>query len=694
MRITKSVRIGAVLTSALLAGLVLFPAATCNAASGVKINKDNFPDANFREAVKNYDLNNNGTLSDSEISNVMYLYIDSRGISNLKGIEKFKNLQSLSCTGNNLTSIDLSSNTKLTYVNCQNNKLTSIKGLDKLKDLQTLYISSNQFASVSGLSSLKNLRTLVASNNNIKTIDLTSNTALSSVELSNNKLTSVKGFEKLTNLTYLYINNNQLTSLDVSKMSSLYYLICNQNKLTTLKLPSSGSSLRYLYCQENSLKTLDVSDTYYLSLLRCSDNPLTKLTLANPVLTSLYCSHTNITSLDVSGSPALQTLSCSGNKIKTLDVSGNRLLSTLSVNGNGMTELKLGKADNLQILVCDNNKLKTLDCSTMSKLMLLTCHDNELTSLDLRNTPEIAVICAQNNKFDYAHINVISGKTSSIYANVPDNIIETVKESVEEAAPAVSPLELVKNIQEGTSSGGSVGGSDIKSVVFKSSNAASLNTVQASGSGLHYLEIKGKAAGAATVKCSVNGQETKYKVHVLYADVTDPSDYWFEPTRELTEAGIVKGYKNQTEFRPANKCTRAQMITFLYRLQGEPKTKSGKCEFKDIKSTDYFYKPVIWAVEQGITTVPSDKKFNPQTVCTRAMTVTFVWRMAGKPEPKSTSNPFPDVKKTDYFYKATIWASEMKILAGFPDGTFKPQGECLRRQMVTFLYKYDKFVNK
>ena len=156
---------------------------------------------------------------------------------------------------------------------------------------------------------------------------------------------------------------------------------------------------------------------------------------------------------------------------------------------------------------------------------------------------------------------------------------------------------------------------------------------------------------------------------------------------------LVKGYANQTEFRPANDCTRAQMITFLYRLQGEPKTKSTTCKFTDVKSTEYFYKPVIWAVEQGITTVPSDKKFNPQTVCTRAMTVTFLWRMAGKPEPKTTKNPFPDVKKTDYFYKATLWASEMKILAGLPDGTFQPQGKCLRRQMVTFLYKYDKYVN-
>ena len=206
-------------------------------------------------------------------------------------------------------------------------------------------------------------------------------------------------------------------------------------------------------------------------------------------------------------------------------------------------------------------------------------------------------------------------------------------------------------------------------------------------------KVTTKMAGTATITASALGVSAECKVTVLYKDVTNTSDFWYAPTNYLTAKGVVKGYANQTEFRPANDCTRAQMITFLYRLQGEPKTKSTTCKFTDVKSTEYFYKPVIWAVEQGITTVPSDKKFNPQTVCTRAMTVTFLWRMAGKPEPKTTKNPFPDVKKTDYFYKATLWASEMKILAGLPDGTFQPQGKCLRRQMVTFLYKYDKYVN-
>ena len=136
------------------------------------------------------------------------------------------------------------------------------------------------------------------------------------------------------------------------------------------------------------------------------------------------------------------------------------------------------------------------------------------------------------------------------------------------------------------------------------------------------------------------------------------------------------------------------MVTFLWRLSGSPEPKSSKCKFADVKAGEYYYKAVIWAVEKGITTTGSSgNKFNPNGTCTRAQTVTFLWRMADKPEPQAKSCKFKDVKSSDYFYKATIWASEKKIVGGYSDGTFKPNDNCLRRQMVTFLYKYDKYIN-
>ena len=206
--------------------------------------------------------------------------------------------------------------------------------------------------------------------------------------------------------------------------------------------------------------------------------------------------------------------------------------------------------------------------------------------------------------------------------------------------------------------------------------------------------VKGKMAGQVTITGkSASGIKATIKVQVLYKDVQNKSDFWYEPTYYLTNNGVAKGYDNQTNFKPANDCSRAQMVTFLWRLAGQPNPKAKTTSFKDVKSTDYFFKPVLWAVEKGITTGVSKTKFDPQGICTRAQTVTFLWRMANKPAPKAKTSKFKDVKSSDYFFKATIWASEKKIVAGYSDGTFKPQGKCLRRQMVTFLYKYDKYVN-
>ena len=179
----------------------------------------------------------------------------------------------------------------------------------------------------------------------------------------------------------------------------------------------------------------------------------------------------------------------------------------------------------------------------------------------------------------------------------------------------------------------------------------------------------------------------------MFKDVQKYSDFWYDPTYYLSAQGVVKGYDNGTKFKPDNDCTRAQMMTFLWRLNGSPKPKSTKTDFTDIKKSDYYYNAVLWAVEKGITTGTSKTKFGPSGVCTRGQTVTFLWRMAGKPSVGNAKNKFKDVKKGDYFYDAVIWASGKKIVAGYSDGTFKPSGKCARRQMVTFLYKYDKYIN-
>ncbi|MBP5654717.1 MAG: BspA family leucine-rich repeat surface protein [Clostridiales bacterium] len=223
-------------------------------------------------------------------------------------------------------------------------------------------------------------------------------------------------------------------------------------------------------------------------------------------------------------------------------------------------------------------------------------------------------------------------------------------------------------------------------VTWKSSNTK-IATVDSSG------KVSAKMAGLVTVTATAAGQTAECKVQVLYKDVTNTKDFWYAPTYYLTNINVVKGYDKQTNFKPANECTRAQMVTFIWRLMGEPAPKTKTCKFSDVKKKDYFYKACLWGNENHIVEGYKDGTFGPQIVCARKHAVTFLWRLAGQPAPKTTKNKFSDIKKSDYFYKAVLWASEKGIVAGYTDGTFRPNGDCLRRQMVTFLYKYDKFVN-
>lgn len=110
-------------------------------------------------------------------------------------------------------------------------------------------------------------------------------------------------------------------------------------------------------------------------------------------------------------------------------------------------------------------------------------------------------------------------------------------------------------------------------------------------------------------------------------------------------------------------------------------------QFTDVSKQDYFYKPVMWALENGVTSGTSETTFSPYSTCTRGQVVTFLWRLNGKPEPTTTYNPFVDVKESDYFYKAVLWAVEYGITAGTSATTFSPSNNCTYAQVITFLWR-------
>ena len=171
---------------------------------------------------------------------------------------------------------------------------------------------------------------------------------------------------------------------------------------------------------------------------------------------------------------------------------------------------------------------------------------------------------------------------------------------------------------------------------------------------------------------------------ILYDVVLN--SYYATPVSWALENGITNGV-DDTHFAPDDDCTRGQIVTFLWRAKGEPDVSGVKNPFKDIKSTDYYYKAVLWAVKNGITTGTDDTHFAPNNTCTRAQSVTFMWRAEGQPGVKDVKNPFVDVKSSDYYYKAVLWAVKNGITTGIDATHFAPDNTCTRGQIVTFLYR-------
>lgn len=157
-------------------------------------------------------------------------------------------------------------------------------------------------------------------------------------------------------------------------------------------------------------------------------------------------------------------------------------------------------------------------------------------------------------------------------------------------------------------------------------------------------------------------------VDTRYFDVNDETLYYFNPVYWAAERGITKGYDN-VYFGPKNYCTREAVVTFLWRTAGKPNPKSMTSPFYDVQDrSKYYYKAVLWAAEKGITKGYSDDTFRPDDICLREHVVTFLWRYAGKPSPKATKNPFNDIQSSAYYYKAALWAKEKGIANGYSDG--------------------------
>ena len=168
-----------------------------------------------------------------------------------------------------------------------------------------------------------------------------------------------------------------------------------------------------------------------------------------------------------------------------------------------------------------------------------------------------------------------------------------------------------------------------------------------------------------------------------FTDVSTKA-YYFDAVAWAVKNKITSG-QSDTLFAPDASCTRAQMVTFLWRANGSPEPTVTELPFTDVAADAYYAKAVLWAVENGITTGTSDTTFDPDGVVTRAEAVTFLWRAAGKPI--AGGSLFADVESTKYYAEAVRWAVTSGITNGMSDLTFAPNDICTRAHIVTFLYR-------
>ena len=173
-------------------------------------------------------------------------------------------------------------------------------------------------------------------------------------------------------------------------------------------------------------------------------------------------------------------------------------------------------------------------------------------------------------------------------------------------------------------------------------------------------------------------------INLPFVDV-DPSAYYAEAVRWAYENKITSGM-DDTHFSPDGTCTRAQFVTLLWRMAGEPDA-TVENPFTDVARGEWYYNAVLWAVEQNVTSGVTADRFDPNGILTRAQVVTFLYRVQGEPEAKA-SDTFSDVEKGSYYEKAVYWAAEREITFGVSSTSFAPNHPCTRAQAVTFLYRF------
>ena len=655
------------------------------AAGSVDINEANFPDANFRSYVQTeFDKDGDKKLSSAEIAAVKEIIASLRGIKNLKGIEFFTALETLNCVQCELTALDVSKNTELTRLNCGFNKLTEL--------------------------------------------DVSKNAKLEMLDCSGETLS--------------YMN---LTKLDVSQNKALKELNCRGVKMQELNV-SGCTALEELDCGGNQLDALDVSQNTNLTILRCGSNHLAELDVSrNTNLTRLNCEYNNLAVLDVSKNPELKHINCGKNGLTSLDLDKNEKLEHVYLTEDqfynkgvlpaGETfDMKTlpgsfdpsrtknwigGTVDAAGILTVDADATEvTYDYQTKSgntaAKYLMSCKLNvkggttPVTKYAISVTGGIANLAkaaegsvvtltadAPAANMHFARWEVESGSEAVTFANATNSTTTFPMPAGEVKVKAVFEAdEIMVPIQYDVSVLNDGNGKAFASPAKAAADTA-ITLTATPNAGYHFKAWRVILGGVTITDNKFTMPAEDVEVQAVFEKDAPISKHPFldVPAGAYYEDAVVwavgKGITsgtNATTFDPNGTCTRAQAVTFLWRAAGSPTPKTKLMPFPDVPVGSYYWNAVLWAIEQGITEGTSYLTFSPNDSCTRAQIVTFLWRAKGNPA-VSGNAPFTDVPPDAYYAAAVTWAEKNGITGGIGNGLFGSNNTCTRAQIVTFLYR-------
>ena len=658
------------------------------AAGYVEINETNFPDAKFRSFVKeNLDKNKDNILDAGEIAAVKKIEANKMGIKSLEGVGFFTALETLKCWDNELTGLDLSKNTKLTSLSCSENELTALD-VSKNTELTRLYCRSNRLAALD-----------VTQNKNLEELDCESDSLLSYMKL---------------------------TKLDVSQNKALKKLNCYGVKMKELNV-SGCTALEELDCGGNQLTALDVSQNVKLTRLDCASNQLTALDVSkNPDLKDLYCRNNMLAVLDVSKNSKLESISCGKNGLTSLDLDKNKEITYVNLDNHqfynkgtlpaGETfDMKTlpgsfdpsrtknwigGTVDAAGILTVDADATEvTYDYQTKSgntdAKYLMSCKLNvkggttpvakyaiSVTGgiANLAKAAEGSVVTltadAPAANMHFARWDVESGSEAVTFANATNSTTTFPMPAGEVKVKAVFEAdEIMVPIQYDVSVLNDGNGKAFASPAKAAADTA-ITLTATPNAGYHFKAWRVILGGVTITDNKFTMPAEDVEVQAVFEKDAPISKHPFldVPAGAYYEDAVVwavgKGITsgtNATTFDPNGTCTRAQAVTFLWRAAGSPTPKTKLMPFPDVPVGSYYWNAVLWAIEQGITEGTSYLTFSPNDSCTRAQIVTFLWRAKGNPAVTGNA-PFTDVPPDAYYAAAVTWAEKNGITGGIGNG--------------------------